>query len=289
MYNHQYTFDIELPKEAISKNRHEKIDLNLLGHKLIIGLIGYSKSGKDTVAKKFINEYGFTRLAFSDSLKSEMNKYLRESVYNFLKSITYDNQEADEDVAGGLKLPSGKVMTFDDIDFYTEDLEIKKRIRPFIIWYGEKMREVNGDFVWINKALDKIHNHDRIIITDIRRVKELQIFHESNSFIKKTQESFASGGCSRITPKLEVKKYSTLMLHVNQYSLTDSDALTHECLRVAQEQWMIDDTIYIDSRIPENKNIRKKALDHTLNKVIKNIGITKLDPNINYESQVNMF
>ena len=36
---------------------------------MIIGLSGYAQSGKDTVAKVLIEEYGFTRIAFADKIR----------------------------------------------------------------------------------------------------------------------------------------------------------------------------------------------------------------------------
>ena len=36
---------------------------------MIIGLSGYARSGKDTVAETLVNEYGFKRVAFADKIK----------------------------------------------------------------------------------------------------------------------------------------------------------------------------------------------------------------------------
>jgi ABC-type antimicrobial peptide transport system ATPase subunit len=75
-----YDFNIELPKEVLTAEKHDKINFDLLEGKVIIGLMGYSKSGKDFIAKKFVDDYGYQRVAFADNIKVEMNKYLREAV-----------------------------------------------------------------------------------------------------------------------------------------------------------------------------------------------------------------
>ena len=36
---------------------------------MILGLAGYATSGKDTVGRYLVEEHGFTRLAFADTLK----------------------------------------------------------------------------------------------------------------------------------------------------------------------------------------------------------------------------
>ena len=36
---------------------------------MIIGLTGYAQSGKDTVAKILVENYGFTRIAFADKIR----------------------------------------------------------------------------------------------------------------------------------------------------------------------------------------------------------------------------
>lgn len=282
MIKHQYYFDIKIPEEVISKENHGKIFTDLMSNKVIVGLSGYSKSGKDSVANKLISDYGFQRVAFADNLKLDMNKYLKKEVFNYLDSVD-DSSKFHEDVRGGLVLEDKRVLTLSMIDFTTEDIPIKKRLRPFIIWYGEKLREINGQCYWINKALEiDCKGFDRIVFSDVRREKELDIFKESNTFINRTVNMFAAAGCSDSTPEMKVKSYSALLFHVNQFGLTDGDVLTHNCIRVAQENWMFDDVIYIDPRLPENGRHRKKALEHQLTGIIKKFGITKPSKFLNY-------
>jgi hypothetical protein len=50
---------------------------------------------------------------------------------------------------------TGTYLDPDVLDFFSEDLAIKKLIRPYIIWYGEKLRKVNGIFCWINRAFEE--------------------------------------------------------------------------------------------------------------------------------------
>ena len=49
------------------------------------------------------------------------------------------------------------------------------------------------------------------------------------------------------------QSYTSILFHINQYKLQDKDELTVKAIQKAQEDWLIADTIYIDSRIPEDK------------------------------------
>jgi len=275
MFDHQYNFDIKIPDELISDKKHEEVNIELLNNKSVLGLVGYAKSGKDTIAKRFIDDYGYHRVAFADNIKKEMNEYLKEAVYN-------DLMKGHEPIH----------FKLEDVDFRTDDLNLKPFLRPYIIWYGEKLRELNGPYYWINKALKvDATGHDKIILSDVRRVKELDLFRFSNQFHKKSVESFVKAGISNRMPDLleNKKPYSALLFHVSQFGLTDKDVLTHECIRVAQEEWMFNHTFYIDPRIPQFGKDRDKAIDVQIKEVISKLGIEKPDHTVAWGRQQKMF
>ena len=278
MFNHQYDFQIEIPNQLISDKKHDKIFEELLENKVIIGLCGYGKSGKDTIAKKFINNYRFHRVAFADNIKRELNEHLKEAVY---QDILKGDIEHFLDDKFGIHKP-------EDIDFFTENLELKKIVRPYIIWYGEKLREVNGEYYWINKAMEiDAIGHDNIILTDVRRTKELDIFMWSNSFKRRSELGFASAGLSEFSDN-KTKPYSTLLFHVSQFNLKDKDVLTHECIRIAQERWLFDHTFYVDPRLPEAGPYRNNSTNFHVKEVAKKFGINKPDPTIAYGRQTSI-
>lgn len=255
-------FHIILPPEVLTPGKHEKINFSLLEGKIIIGLMGYAKSGKDTITKTFIDNYGYKRVAFADNIKKEMNKYLKEAVYNdVLKS--------------GQSWNVCNITKPEDIDFFTENLELKKIIRPYIIWYGETLRDINGKFCWINRAFEEDgKNMDKIILSDVRRMAELDVFRNSNEFKKRYTISMAEAGLS-ISENIAVNNYGTLLLEVSQFGLTDSDILTIETIQAAHEQWLIDDTFWIDSRIPDKDDARLKSVESQVKKIVKKFGIER--------------
>ena len=121
MFNHQYNFDIDIPKELVTKERHDKIFNELLENKVIIGLCGYAKSGKDTIAKKFIDGYGFHRVAFADNIKREMNEHLKEVIFEFIKNKG-KNKEYEplvfDELENGLFLEDGRTLTLNMVVFF---------------------------------------------------------------------------------------------------------------------------------------------------------------------------
>jgi len=290
MFNHQYNFNIEIPSELITKEKHDHLFEELLDNKVILGLIGYAKSGKDTIAKKFIDEYGYHRVAFADNVKIDMNKYFKESVYKYLFEINSFPKCADAsihpDVKFGLLLEDLRSLTFDMIDFQTEDYFIKKKLRPFIIWYGEKLREINGEYYWINRALKNDANgYNNIILTDVRRAKELDIFTNSNAFNRRSELGFASAGASSEFYNNKLKIYSSLLFHVSQLGLKDSDVLTHECISYAQENWLFDHTFYVDPRLPESGQFRDNSINFQIKEVTKKFGISKINKMLNHPNK----
>jgi len=279
MFKHQYDFNIEIPKEVIETHKHDRIFEDLLQNKVIIGLCGYGKSGKDFIAKNFVKDYGFHRVAFADNLKIQMNKYLKKTIYDYIGWA----------VRSGYELEDGRTLSMDDMDFQTEDIPVKKKLRPFIIWYGEMLREINGPYYWINQAF-KIDaaGYDNIILSDVRRLKELEPFKDSFQYHSRCVESYARAGIiSSVNPHI-LKPYSSLFFEVSQLGLTDGDSLTVECIRVARENWLFDDIFYVDPRIQEEGDSRDRAVKFQIKRIAKEFGISKPDKTIS-PRQTKMF
>lgn len=272
----QYSFDIEIPQILITKGLrgHDEVHFDLLEGKVIIGLCGYAKSGKDTVAEKFISDYGFNRIAFADNIKKDMNLLMRESIYEDLKKRNIEN------------LPD-----FSEIDFVNpKDRVVKELLRPYIIWLGEKLREINGPYFWINRAFQyDAKGYKNIVISDVRRPKELDVFKRSNTFNDRTQKSLAEGNYFENDGARKINSYGSLLFYVNQYGLEDTDPLTKQTILEAHENWLFDDTFYIDSRLPEKGRYRETALNHKVSSVAKKFGIKKPDMSVLSIQQFSIF
>lgn len=271
---HQYDFNIKIPNDLIHETKYDKINIELLDDKIILGLVGYAQSGKDSITSRFVKDFGFHRIAFADILKDEMNSHMKTLVYQDLQNRKDFNFS---------------FLKIEDIDFKTENSKLKPILRPYIIWYGEVLRGLNGPYYWINRAFEvSAKGKDRIVISDVRRPKELEVFENSNSFRNRTNKSLALGGYYSHEANFKSKPYSSFLFYVNQYGLTDDDVLTKETITLAQEKWIFDDTFYIDSRLPEEGNYRKKALDAQVREITQKFNINKPDKTIS-ERQLKMF
>jgi hypothetical protein len=229
----QIKIDLDIPTELLVGNA-EDINYDLLRGKTIIGLCGYAKSGKDSIAKQLISKLGFKRLSFGDAMKDDLNEYMKEFVYRDI-------------------LERGLEISYEEMDFKTHDEKLKDLLRPYMIWFGQEMRRRNGMHFWTNRALETITNTDtKIVISDIRRISDFEMFKFNREFIKKKLFNRSSIGVPH-GPTDDARydcEFESLLMYVNKFGHTDSDSITVNAVSHAHEQWLFDHTIQLDSRLP---------------------------------------
>lgn len=126
---------------------------------MILGLSGYARSGKDTIADYLVENYGFTRMAFADPM--------REALYRLNPRIN-----VGEMIGVSLK---------DAVDNLTwEGLKsISPDIRGLLQRMGTEVgREMFGEDIWVNYALEKADSADRVVFADVRFVNEADAIHK---------------------------------------------------------------------------------------------------------------
>ena len=106
---------------------------------ILIGLSGAAHSGKDTVADMLVKDYGFTKMAFADSLKEMIQQH-----YGFKTEELWT-------------------------DYKTEE------VRRILQGTGELIKNLEGDSFWIHRLQDKMMYKSmisgwipRIVISDVR-------------------------------------------------------------------------------------------------------------------------
>jgi len=110
---------------------------------MIIGLTGYARSGKDSVAKVLVDHYGFIRLAFADPIRElllEINPILDKG--NRLSSLV---NEYGWDIAKG-----------------------QPEVRRLLQTLGVGARKVFGENHWIVEAFKNIDPTKNYVVTDVR-------------------------------------------------------------------------------------------------------------------------
>jgi hypothetical protein len=244
--------DLEVPEELVDNMSHEINYENLKG-KILIGFCGYARSGKDTLAKGLINMLNFKRISFADTLKEDLNEFFRISV--------------QEDLAN-----KGMIIPLSAIDFVNPiNNELKEILRPYMIWFGERMKQLNGIHHWTNRAFSQINEEDRkLVLTDVRRLNELEIFRNNKEFQKVRNKNREEINLELLPiHQITNDDFECLLFHVSQIHNRDEDVLTKETILAGIENWMFADTIRIDSRIQDIAGYHDKHVYNHIRRLIE--------------------
>ena len=116
-----------------------------MNNKIVIGISGFARSGKDTLANllaKRLSTEGLNVkiLSFAHALKSDMDDFCKSKI---------------------------------GISSFSEDTELKSKIRPILIAYGACQRQISGGRYWLDKLKPEVDNFlseqgDVVIIPDLR-------------------------------------------------------------------------------------------------------------------------
>lgn len=114
----------------------------------VIGLSGYARSGKDSVAKVLVEEYGYTRLAFADTL--------REALYALNPNIASDFGVGPlREVVDRVGWDKAKVV-------FPEVRELLQRLGT------EAGRDLIHPNVWVDATFTKMQDGGKYVISDVR-------------------------------------------------------------------------------------------------------------------------
>lgn len=110
--------------------------------KLIIGLMGSARSGKDTIADYLVSNYGFQKIAFADSLKEACR-----NIFGFSFDQLHGNKKEEIDPFWGKS--AREVLQFVGTDLFRRQFD---------------------DRIWVKSVGIKIARtkYDKIVISDCR-------------------------------------------------------------------------------------------------------------------------
>jgi len=113
-----------------------------------IGLSGWAKSGKDTVAQYLVENHGFTRISFADPM--------REALLALDPYVPYM----------GLHMRLSGVIHFRGWDNAKRDVpEIRELLQRFGTEVG---RNMFGQDFWVNQAIEKATRYEKVVFSDCR-------------------------------------------------------------------------------------------------------------------------
>ena len=121
---------------------------------MIIGLSGYARSGKDTVAELLVLNYGFKRMAFADGIRDALIA---------LNPILHDGHRLNEVV-----------------QMYGWDVaKAKDEVRRLLQVMGTEVgRKLIHEDVWVWRLFNQIDTDERIVIPDVRFPNEARMIKE---------------------------------------------------------------------------------------------------------------
>jgi hypothetical protein len=117
-----------------------------------IGLSGWAKSGKDTVANYLVENYGYKKLSFAEPM--------RESLLRLNPLVPYMQSE--------IRLATAvRHMGWEDLK------RINPEVRELLQRFGTEVgREMFGQNFWVDLAISKIQPGDKVVFADVRYKNE---------------------------------------------------------------------------------------------------------------------
>lgn len=121
---------------------------------MIIGLSGYARSGKDTVAELLCLNYGFKRISFALPM--------RDAIYTLNPLVDGFNRVADlvEDYGW---------------DIAKANTEVRRLLQVFGTDVG---RNIFGETFWIEQAFKRAEEYERVVFSDVRFPNEANAIQE---------------------------------------------------------------------------------------------------------------
>lgn len=171
---------------------------------MIIGLTGYAQSGKDTVAKILVDNYGFTRIAFADKIRE----------------FLYETNPMFDAIAGEPMFVKARV----DRDGW-EEAKKSPHIRRLLQNSGVAARKVFGENFWVQQALREVHFEGNYVITDVRFTNEADAIKKYDNAqlwrIKRLGVEAINGHVS----EHEMDDYKVDQIFMNRSSIEDLELL----------------------------------------------------------------
>ena len=166
-----------------------------------IGLVGYSQSGKDTVADILVKNYGYTRVAFADKI--------REFLYGLNPMVACS--------------PTGYLQDLVNLvgwDAAKQEPQVRRLLQDL----GNSARKTIDENVWVTLALGNIDVNQRVVITDVRFENEAMMVKLMGGQLWRVKR-VGVGPVNDHVSESELEGYKVDQIFVNNGTIEDLEAL----------------------------------------------------------------
>ena len=166
-----------------------------------IGLVGYSQSGKDTVANILVKNYGYTRVAFADKI--------REFLYGLNPMVACS--------------PTGYLQDLVNLvgwDAAKQEPQVRRLLQDL----GNSARKTIDENVWVTLALGNIDVNQRVVITDVRFENEAMMIKLMGGQLWRVKR-VGVGPVNDHVSESELEGYKVNQIFVNNGTIEDLEAL----------------------------------------------------------------
>ena len=163
---------------------------------LVIGLSGYARSGKDTVADILVNNYSFTRLAFADKV--------REFLYASDDAVKFVVDEVGWERAKNM--PS---------------------VRRALQTTGLAAREVFGQNFWVDQIVKSLDDLNLVVITDVRFKNEADKIRNRGGYVWRITRN-GVGPVNDHISELDLDDYEFDLVLNNNHSLDTLEKMVYD-------------------------------------------------------------
>lgn len=166
-----------------------------------IGLVGYSQSGKDTVADILVKNYGYTRVAFADKI--------REFLYGLNPMVACS--------------PTGYLQDLVNLvgwDAAKQEPQVRRLLQDL----GNSARKTIDENVWVTLALGNIDVNQRVVITDVRFENEAMMTKLMGGQLWRVKR-VGVGPVNDHVSESELEGYKVDQIFVNNGTIEDLEAL----------------------------------------------------------------
>jgi hypothetical protein len=131
---------------------------------IILGIGGYAGVGKDTLADLLVTRFSFTKISFADPMRE---------------------MAAAMDPVVGFGEDDSPIRYTEAIEMcgYTQAKVVFPEVRQFLQRLGtEGGRKVLGEDIWVNAALSKVKDKERVVIPDMRFINEASAIKDAKGY-----------------------------------------------------------------------------------------------------------